>query len=63
VTWQDLRRWAEAQICQEEDDAEAGESSHASNTHPETRTLFLPLLSLLRQRPGMDPGQSYELKS
>jgi 8-oxo-dGTP diphosphatase len=60
VTWQDLRRWAEAQMCQQDGIAE---SSATSSVSLEIRQLFLPLLSLLRERSGMDPGKSYELNS
>ena len=62
VTWQDLRRWAEAQSCHQGNDAEACELSHTGR-HFEDRQLFLPLLSLLKQLPGLDPGQSYGLTS
>lgn len=61
VTWQDLRRWAEVQLCQQGNDAEACKLSRSTGRHFEDRELFLPLLSLLKQFPGLDPGQSYGL--
>ena len=63
VTWQDLRGWAEAQLCQQDGDAQATESSHSSCAQFENHKLFLPLLSLVGQRSGLDPGQKYELGS
>jgi 8-oxo-dGTP diphosphatase len=63
VTWQDLRRWAEVQLRRQDGDAKACELSHSRGRRFEDRELFLPLLSLLKQRPGLDPGQSYELTS
>lgn len=62
VTWQNVRHWAEVQVRQQDDDADADESGRNSSTQRESRQLFLPLLSLLRQRSAMDPGQSYGLK-
>jgi 8-oxo-dGTP diphosphatase len=63
VTWQDLRHWAEVQLRRQDADAEACELSRSRGRHFEDRELFLPLLSLLKQRPGLDPGQSYGLTS
>jgi 8-oxo-dGTP diphosphatase len=62
VTWQDMRRWAEVQMRQQDEDAAADESGRNSSAQVENRQLFLPLLSLLRQQSALDPGQSYELK-
>ena len=61
VTWQDLQSWAEAQLCQQDSDAQATESSHSPCAQFENHKLFLPLLNLVRQRSGLDPGQRYEL--
>jgi len=63
VTWQDLRRWAEVQMRRQDDDAEACKLTRSRGRHFEDRELFLPLLNLLKQRPGLDPGQSYGLTS
>ena len=63
VTWQDLRRWAEAQLCHRGNDAEACELSRNPGRNFEDRQLFLPLLSLLKQLPSLDLGQSYGLTS
>ena len=48
VKWPDIRSWAEPQM-------------HASemSSRIEERKLFLPLLSLLQQRPGMDPTSGF----
>lgn len=63
VTWQDLQRWAEVQLRRQDDDAEACKLTRSRGRHFDDRELFLPLLNLLKQRPGLDPGQSYGLIS
>ena len=61
VTWQVMRRWAEVQMCQRDGDTQATDLDDNSSAQLENHKLFLPLLSLLIQRAGLDPGQRYEL--
>jgi hypothetical protein len=63
ATWQGIRRWAETQMHQKDDEAQRDEPGSKSSAQLENRQLFLPLLSLLRQRSGIDPAEAYEPKS
>lgn len=62
VSWQNLQNWPEMQRQLDDNNREAGEMSHDSSAQLGHRKVFLPLLNLLRQRPGLDPGTKYEMK-